>query len=479
VVEIDNQSPVPVALAVAIRPYGVAGTTDDRAPDGPLELVGLEVGDRPRVTVDRHPLLWLPRAPNEAGATATRDLFDDVSTGQTLSWGGPTTGRGANAVCLYPLPHRTSLRFAIDSLAERGPAGPQRTVLDVDRLPEPDAAARGWTAVVDRAARFEFPDPGVGGLAGAARARLVMAGADLAAQVVETPAGAGTVLAGLAAGGHGQECRWSLEAVARSFPGRLPTTADDAAELLGALGPAAEVVADDDLTQAVLEVGAQLTHLVERAAGGPVADRAKLGLARLALVAGQPDAAAGLFADLGQVMKSAEPADRALVTGVPERLDLDQLTGLAQQAAPAGRFPGPGLGSFDLGEDPDSAPAAARFWLAARNLLIDEAGPLAGRLEPTGRQTIHLLPEFPSAWLGGPVEVHEAPVAGVRVSFAIRWHGYRPALLWEVAGGDQPVTLRCPGLDPDWSTAEPNGEALLAGSASELPEAPAPGDSFS
>ena len=69
----------------------------------------------------------------------------------------------------------------------------------------------------------------------------------------------------------------------------------------------------------------------------------------------------------------------------------------------------------------------------------------------------------PDSWLGRGIEVHEAPTAHGRLSFAVRWHGNRPALLWELTPheGVGPVRLTAPGLDPSWSAAEPNGEALL------------------
>ena len=45
-----------------------------------------------------------------------------------------------------------------------------------------------------------------------------------------------------------------------------------------------------------------------------------------------------------------------------------------------------------------------------------------------------------------------------RVSFAVRWHGERPAVLWEV-DGPPGLTLRS-GVDDSWSTTESRGEAL-------------------
>jgi hypothetical protein len=73
---------------------------------------------------------------------------------------------------------------------------------------------------------------------------------------------------------------------------------------------------------------------------------------------------------------------------------------------------------------------------------------------------IELLPIFPESWAGQSLAVYGEHTPFGRLSFAVRWHGPRPALLWEL---DQagPVRIRC-GLDPAWSTTEPRGDALLA-----------------
>jgi hypothetical protein len=72
----------------------------------------------------------------------------------------------------------------------------------------------------------------------------------------------------------------------------------------------------------------------------------------------------------------------------------------------------------------------------------------------------HLLPQgFPATWLGATVEAYQLPVGGTaRVSFAIRWHGARPAVLWEVTAGH--AVLSAPVVAPDWSTEAASGEAL-------------------
>jgi len=59
--------------------------------------------------------------------------------------------------------------------------------------------------------------------------------------------------------------------------------------------------------------------------------------------------------------------------------------------------------------------------------------------------------------------VHDAPTAFGRLSYAVRWHGARPALLWDLEGhpGVGPVVLTAPGLDPTWQASALRGEALL------------------
>jgi hypothetical protein len=104
------------------------------------------------------------------------------------------------------------------------------------------------------------------------------------------------------------------------------------------------------------------------------------------------------------------------------------------------------------GADVERARAAGdgpALLLALRRLLVHEGAD----------GTVTICAELPRAWRGGPLEVHDAPTRRGPVSYAVRWHGSRPALLWDVPEG---VLLRAPGLDPAWSTAEPRGDALLA-----------------
>jgi len=75
---------------------------------------------------------------------------------------------------------------------------------------------------------------------------------------------------------------------------------------------------------------------------------------------------------------------------------------------------------------------------------------------------VALLGACPPEWFGQGIEVHGAPTRHGLVSYAVRWHGERPALLWEVRDASGPVTVTCPGLDPAFASEDASGEALLA-----------------
>jgi len=72
---------------------------------------------------------------------------------------------------------------------------------------------------------------------------------------------------------------------------------------------------------------------------------------------------------------------------------------------------------------------------------------------------------IPRLWLGANLECHRV-AAGLlhTVSFGIRWHGEKPALLWEVAG-PAGIKLTAGKCDPTWTSVEATGETLLLGFA--------------
>ena len=70
---------------------------------------------------------------------------------------------------------------------------------------------------------------------------------------------------------------------------------------------------------------------------------------------------------------------------------------------------------------------------------------------------------IPRLWLGANLECHRVSAGPMHtVSFGIRWHGEKPALLWEVAG-PAGIKLTAGKCDPTWTSVEATGETLLLG----------------
>ncbi len=107
---------------------------------------------------------------------------------------------------------------------------------------------------------------------------------------------------------------------------------------------------------------------------------------------------------------------------------------------------------------------------ARRRRRRDPAGEsddvLAGVRDAVVREHGNVLEVLPAPrphWRGQSLDVRDAPTRIGRLSYSVRWHGEHPALLWEVHEPVDGVILRAPALDPEWSSSEPSGEALLRG----------------
>ncbi len=111
---------------------------------------------------------------------------------------------------------------------------------------------------------------------------------------------------------------------------------------------------------------------------------------------------------------------------------------------------------------PSSVPLAERVRsddAMSRGSFVDA---VERSLVAAGRRAGDILPGgLPPTWLGANFEVHGLPTsARASVSFALRWHGDRPALLWEQTG--PPVMLTATAIDAEWRSDAPAGETLLA-----------------
>lgn len=183
----------------------------------------------------------------------------------------------------------------------------------------------------------------------------------------------------------------------------------------------------------------------------PATDDA-LAVARVALLLHQP----ALVAD-------GKKADRAVAAAVHNALELlgyedeasdlrhacklkPQRKGLPLVDAPAGEW-SDGEWSGDelvLLADPARAAATVR---AIRNSIVDDTATA---------DTLDLAPGFAESWRGASVDISNLPTNHGHVSFALRWHGNKPAILWDAPA---PITARA--IDPLFRSADATGEVLL------------------
>lgn len=438
VVEVANDSAVPVAVALAVRPFGPTGPADMAGPvdmAGPAATADLRgpggvgrlglLADERTVTRDGEPVIVLPRRP--AGATwSAGDGADIVAvvTGGTAPFlaptpaGHPDPSRRATAAFVFPLPHRQALRFLLALPGSSFTAGAAGAV------PSAQQVAKGWTAQADRGPRFELPDPLAAAVA-VARRRLMLWGADVELAPALDQLG----------------LHDDVEAVLASMalPGSTFGGGQPAAAYLVSLA----------------------THL-------------RL-TANFELVAASADSIAAAVATLTPARRSLRRRRRTTAgPGVPEApkamaaaAELFDALGDGRAAADARRVAGELGPSEPVGDGPDVmdldplAPAASTTELrrlafstigAVRQLLVDDVHP----------RRLDLLPGWSPRWYGQALEVHDLPTAAGRLSFALRWHGTRPALLWDLQDRAGPVELRSGALDPSWRVAARRGEALLA-----------------
>ena len=213
------------------------------------------------------------------------------------------------------------------------------------------------------------------------------------------------------------------------------------------------VLPDDGLADAL--TAARCDLLLEGPVGADDAVGFLLDVAELARLGDDADAwmpeivepVAGIARSDGPGVDDALAACERLAVSADDGRAAGDIAALRARRARDGRVPtdpGAHLSSF----------SEVRRGASVGRFVVDVERRIAtgGRLLPAG---------IPRRWLGANFEVHGIPTA-VRstVSFAVRWHGERPAVLWEQQGDVQLLTA--PGIDPDWATDQVSGEALWA-----------------
>jgi hypothetical protein len=544
-VEVTNDTAVPFALALAIRPAHLAGT-------GAVRRIEL---DDDWVLVDGLPALVFAKRPSfVAGSDAVHgDVVHVVTEGMASSdWDGPVQcpeGR-ATAAFVFPLPHTATLRAVLPlGVAGREPR-PAPT-----EVPAAAKVAHGWAAHAATTARVALPDQRLQSAFDAARRHLLLfhAGEDVVAwparQVRWTETA--TVVTALDQLGHHVEAEQVLSALPdrQALDGQLIGADDDRAANGAALHAVAEhwrLTRDAELLGFLTGPLAKAGHWIDkrrrakrgrRLLDGTVADLlwcigGLRGAADALAGVGQPEVAADfeLFASLlvselraagdrtqqrwgvsvlpstidgtidgrladnlvaswiGAVLPD-DPQLQATAEWVRQRADVDgalfdlqarqgtsaratalladlelaqrdergvqRLGALLAMASPTWTWPEvthPRSGGGSFG-DGDHGATTATFCSLVRRLVVSERD-----------HELVLCPVVPESWLGVGWEIHDVPTRFGRLGYAVRWHGERPALLWELDlhPGLEAPTLRIPGLDPSWEGGAERGDALLS-----------------
>jgi hypothetical protein len=587
IVEIENRSPVPFAVALAVRPYNPEGLAV-------IERIGLH--DRTTVTVDGRIAMLLPRPPAQVAAST----FHDGDSAQIVLAGGASAGTiapglrdeagMAQAAFVYPLPHTATLRVALPLVPASRTRRRARTRRRVERaptfpvaIPSAEQVARGWAAQSRGGMRLVLPDARLQEAVDA-NCRFLLALHD-GPDITPGPStyhrfwfrDASFLLAALGKYGFASQ----VAEVVRSYPGRqrgdgfffsqprewdsngcalwsiaehwrLTRDRESVEPMLGSvakgaqwiehkrrtkrrrgpelrgllpasvsaehLGPFDYFYWDDFWCTAGLRSAAELLTafdqphaavLVQRQADSLWADTvASLGMVSRRLGSDAIPAGPRRRIDAGVIgsivacepLHLLAPDDRRIAatldvirtrfslgeaffqaishTGLAtyltmqvaevelaggHRRALDRLAWLLDAATPTWTWPEaihPQLPGGCMG-DGHHGWAAAQFLSLVRNILVRE---VPGRRRGADAPALALCSLLPDPWLGQGFEVHDAPTHFGTMSYAVRWHGARPAVLWELTPHDgvDVVRLTAPGLDPGWSTVEQSGETLLA-----------------
>tara|TARA_Y100001970_G_scaffold160645_1_gene196514 strand:+ start:1848 stop:3710 length:1863 start_codon:yes stop_codon:yes gene_type:complete len=456
VVEVENLGSRPVALALAIRPY-------DHLGGGRVNKI--TVDDR-QLHVDGEVALMCSRAPGRLiGGTGGADPA--VSLDAEEGTEAVTCEQGmASAAIIMPLVHGGTVRGMIPLDI----SGQHQTVTSP---PSGAQVASGWNNHAVNASRFVLPRSNLSEVFHASRQSILLA--STGSDVVPSPGGPAhsasdeaEVLAALVEAGYWPTAREIFIARAkRQTPLGAVSHAglDVTSATISALGRAFDLAPDEQLLTGLGEfvadgarwilanpdeneqAGLSAAHKLLKALG---ADRAARELAELMSPEVEAETAVNQVEATTDVLEMARSAFARLAVD-PEAalLAMERIAAFASPTMnwPSSIDPVTKRGIAGAGHDLRVTACFVRSFL---RLLVDDS---------TDELLFALA--WPNEWLGQGVEVHGIPSRHGTVSWAVRWHGERPALLWEVDGLSKDLTIRVPGLDDSFVGKGCAGEALL------------------
>lgn len=407
-----NQSSAPVAIGFVVRAPSGSSVT--------LEGTVVRVGTRP--------VLYLPGIPV--------DTFDGSPVAGDVPGAHVALGGTHESTFVFALIHRSSLRAAA-LLGVSSALGIASTPV-LSALPDADMVARGWALQAGEAARIDGDEARAGQLRSLATSMLLHTEPTRSSALVGDGLVARANLArGLVAIGVHNDALALIEHVedVQGRKGELAAIDEPAAtaSILSAVITVARHLPDVTFATSIVPlVGGALEFLHRSAKQHPAAIEAH----------------GGVFLAASRLFERVDE-HRAAKNSFKVWQQLGSRWPLARASEPvmAAVSRGAALVPVDL-------PRAVNAVMGCIDGLVVEQAD--GSLELfSGWKTADLL--------GRRLAIHHAETPYGKLSVAIRWHGARPAFLWEiVAATADPVVLRCEALDPKWSTREHVGEALLA-----------------
>lgn len=404
ILEVENAGGVAIAVGLVARPLIHGGR-------GYIGEVSVEAQ---RIEIDGRAALRYATPPATAKAIsgAQGDLLQSMPAATVAASTASARCRsgGAQACAVWPLPHTATLRVVVELDGQTSPGA---------AVPALDEVNRGWLVHLEQGMQVDVDElPVSAGMRACARTLLTGWPSPIES------ASAVTALAELGFAADVVRCFAALErndddlgilmSIARWF--QLASHVERHEHLDTILGVAARAAH-----------GAAADHAHRSAISGPAwLTDAFDALSRGLRVIDQPDVAARIE---GFVVDDSRLTARA-----------DELTTLTNRRDDR----------WSWGRD--NLNSAARYCSAVRAIVVDDRG-----------LDLRLLPELPFSWRGHTIDVLKAPVSGGSLSFGLRWHGARPALLWEIDIDEEAdLKLSVPNLDPDFQTTDRSGEALLA-----------------
>ena len=434
VVEFVNESCGPVSVAVALS--GSISTAQVRGS---------------RLLADGRVALELDRAPGGAAAVSSGDVWGAVRSGPPAGDCEARSRSGLSAAAvLVPLAVGVPLRMTVPVVG-----GP------VDVRP-PEQVAAGWLALVSRAASVALPDEAAqrAWRRGIAACIMAAGGADIV-----TASRASVVLDRV---GLADEADRGRETIVRA----LEVEPIGVRERLGAARPWAVAHEFRRPVSAANNSGNE-TAATRRSPAHP---RLLLADSRLSAV----KAVAGLRALASRRLRSRRVSGLAewagpLADAAGDHLDaatLEQVATALEPEAPAVARDADRLltEATARAQMTPSAGSGDRVEAAVRDGVTFGGDGLAGIeavldcLVAEAADHVVMAPALPAAWRGASADAVSIVTRHGTLSFSVRWHGSRPAVLWDLVPPTPrllpPAVLRC-GLDESWSAPASAGEALL------------------